>query len=125
MEKCMLEFVFILFPGIIISYVVEYLMHKKVTRHQFIFLCVFNILALNFAVLLFRPTMIDRLIGGGYISAMEDENNAKAAILQVIYSFVAGVPLSIAEAFTGKIFSARLEDVSKRDEDSHEPKEKV
>lgn len=47
MEKSMLEFVFILFPGIIISYVVEYLMRKKVTRHQFIFLCVFNILALN------------------------------------------------------------------------------
>ncbi len=121
----MLEFVFIMFPGIIVSYAVEYLMRKRMNRHQFVFLCVFNILVLNLAVLMFRHSMMDYLIGGGYANAMDDENGANAAILQVIYSFIAGIPLGIIEAFIGKVFSARLVDTSKKDEDGHEQNKKA
>ena len=44
----MLQFITLIFPGILFAYVAEYLMKRRLDTHHFIFLSLFNILTINF-----------------------------------------------------------------------------
>lgn len=114
----MLEIVSIMFPGIIFAYVAEYLMHKKVSRHYFIFLCIFNIFALNVASLLLRDHLLFYLTSDGYTRVIGNETISTVSLKHLTFACVAGVPVSIVEAFIGRIFSLHLE--KKEGEEQHE-----
>lgn len=114
----MLEIVAILFPGIIFAYAAEYLMHKQVSRHYFIFLCVFNIFALNVASMLLRDYLMFFLTADEYSQALGSKDYAAVLLKHLVFACAAGVPLSIAEAFIGKVFSIHLE--KKEDQKEHE-----
>ena len=119
----MLEIVSIMFPGIIFAYAAEYLMHKKVSRHYFIFLCIFNIFALNVASLLLRDYLAFFLTADGYSQAVGSKDTAAVLLKHLVFACVAGVPLSFVEAYIGKAFSVHLE--KKEGEEHHEKDEEA
>ncbi len=114
----MLEFVAILFPGVIFAYAAQTLMKRRLSTHYFLFLAAFNILALNFAALLLRNFIVDFLSDDGYALSSGYMDYATALLRQITYACLSGVPLSLAEAFIGKYIQLRLDD-TKKEEDKH------
>lgn len=106
----MLEFVVIILPGVVFAYAAEFLMKRRLSTHYFLFLVAFNILALNFASLELRNVTADFLSADGYALASGNMDYAVALLKQMIYACLAGVPLSIVEAFIGKYISLSLDD---------------
>lgn len=118
----MLEFVAIILPGVVFAYAAEFLMKRRLNTHYFLFLVAFNILALNFLSLELRNVTADFLSEDGYALASGNMDYAVALLKQMIYACLAGVPLSIVEAYIGKYVSLSLDDTGEKagDEPSKE-----
>ena len=115
----MLEFVAIILPGVLFTYGAEALMKRRLTTHYFIFLAAFNILAMNFAALLFRNIIADFLSADGYLLASGNMEYATALIKQIMYACLTGIPLCLAEAFIGRYVHLSLDDTKKENEEKH------
>ena len=116
----MLEFVAILFPGVIFAYAAQALIKRKLSAHSFVFLAAFNILALNFAALLLRNFIVDFLSDDGYALASGYMDYATALLRQITYACLAGIPLALVEAFIGKYIHLSLDDTKKEETEENE-----
>lgn len=114
----MLLFIVLFFPGILYAYAAEFLMKRRLDTHQFVFLAMFNILAINFISMFLRDIVTVFLFVENYQLAVESMDNL---IKQTIYSGFVGFPLCILEAIIGKHISLRLEDSKKEPEDEEKP----
>ncbi len=106
----MLEFVCYILPGVFFTFVVEALMHKRFSLHDFLFLAVGNVILINFLTEGIRFFVVFFV----FLENTELESaNGSAAIAFLKYIAVAGVTglvVSVLEAFLGKHLSLRLED---------------
>ena len=116
----MLEFVAIILPGVVFAYAAEALMKRRLTTHYFIFLAAFNILAMNFAALLFRNIIADFLTADGYLLAAGNMEYATALLKQIIYACLTGIPICLVEAFIGKYVYLSLDDTKEKDKENNE-----
>ena len=118
----MLEFIAILFPGVIFAYAAQTLMKRKLTTHSFLFLAAFNILALNFAALLLRNFITDFLSEDGYALSSGYMDYATALLRQITFACLSGVPLCLVEAYIGKYVHLRLDKAKKEEKGNEEIK---
>ena len=87
----MLQFITLIFPGILFAYVAEYLMKRRLDTHHFIFLSLFNILTINFIAMLLRDVFTVFLTSDDYKLVVESMENS---IKQIVFSGIVGVPRS-------------------------------
>ena len=118
----MLEFIAILFPGVIFAYAAQTLMKRRLSTHYFLFLTAFNILALNFAALLLRNFITDFLSDDGYALSSGYMDYATALLRQITYACLSGVPLCLVEAYIGKYVHLRLDKAKKEEKENEENK---
>lgn len=111
----MLLFIVLFFPGILFAYAAEYLMKRRLDTHGFLFLAVFNILAINFIVMLLRNWITVFLSPDDYRLVVDATDNF---VKQIIFSGIVGLPLCLLEALIGKHVSLRLEDTKQDEENS-------
>lgn len=114
----MLLFIVLFFPGILYTYAAEYLMKRRLDTHYFVFLAMFNVLAINFISMLLRDIVTIFFFVENYQLAVESMENL---VKQTIYSGFVGFPLCILEAIIGKYVSLRLEDTKKEAENEEKP----
>ena len=115
----MLQFITLIFPGILFAYVAEYLMKRRLDTHHFIFLSLFNILTINFIAMLLRDVFTVFLTSDDYKLVVESMENS---IKQIVFSGIVGVPLALLEALADKYLSLRLEDSAKQKQDEENRK---
>ena len=111
----MLLFIVLFFPGILFAYAAEYLMKRRLDTHGFLFLAMFNILAINFAAMLLRDVVTMFLVPEDYRMAVDSMEHF---VRQIIFSGILGTPLCLLEAVIGKHVSLRLEDTRQHEENS-------
>ncbi|MGM9604548.1 MAG: hypothetical protein ACI3XG_05740 [Faecousia sp.] len=109
----MLLFIVLFFPGILFAYAAEFLMRRRLDRHSFFFLVVFNILAINFVAMLLRNVVTVFLTGEDYKMAIESMDHF---VKQIIFSGIVGAPLCLLEAIIGRYVTLRLDDTKKEAE---------
>ncbi len=110
----MLEFVCYILPGVFFTFVVEALMRKRFSLHDFLFLAVGNVILLNFLAVGIRFFVVFFIFPDQtQLESASETAAAAAAAAYLKYIMVAGVTglvVSVLEAFLGKHLSLRLED---------------
>lgn len=114
----MLLFIVLFFPGILFAYAAEYLMKRRLDTHRFLFLAIFNILAINFIAMALRNVVTVFLTGEDYRMAVDSMDHF---VKQIIFSGIVGAPLCLVEALIGKHVSLELEDSKKEQKDEEKP----
>lgn len=105
----MLDFVCVILPGIFFTFVAEALQRKKLSFHDFCFLAVTNVLAMNLITLGMRFFVADFLYMETSELTLGDAFAAASAIKYLLAEVLVGIVLSVAEAFAGKYINLRLE----------------
>lgn len=111
----MLDFVCVILPGIFLTFVVEALLRKKFSVHDFLFLAVANIILLNFFSLGIRHFVVQFIFVEPSQLNYDESVSASAFLKYMEVTGVVGVAMGLLEAFLCNHVSLYLENTKAKD----------